>query len=232
MTSWFSSWWKSSPPPPPSSVGLIDETYEALENLEDKCMQERFKSHNLEKEARELKRQGKTKEALQLLKRKHAVDQRVKQMEGQIANLERTVSTMDATATATDLAHVMRSGNELMRAQLNAVSLSEVEGIADDLNETMIEAHELGEALSRPMGLDDAEEVDAELMKEMQGWDEEREEREAREVLEKFPNPILSSAGSNGNGKGGGSSQTVEFSEPEQPKPPLIAQVQKEELVE
>jgi adenylosuccinate synthase len=67
----------------------------------------------------------------------------------------------------------MKSGTTQMKNILKDVSIDDVDTIADDLDDSMRDATEIANALSRPMGMNDPEE-DELIMAEMDGWEDDK----------------------------------------------------------
>jgi hypothetical protein len=176
--SWWNptSWWygtSAEPVPPSNSAGdAIELAMDSIDALHSKRMHLLKKSADLLKEAKEHKSKGDTSRAMSCMKRKQQVDTLARQLEGQLLNLEKASMMMDSTATTVELAQTMKSGSDTIKNLLQQVSVSEIEGVADDLDEQMIEAHDLGEALARPMGGDP--EVEESILAEMEEWDHDK----------------------------------------------------------
>jgi hypothetical protein len=161
----------SSNPPAVSNEDALDKTHDSIEALEAKRLQLLQKIAKLFKEAQQLKSEGKTKQALDCMKRKAALEKQVVFYDGQIQNLERAALGIDSTAMAVQVAETMKSGSESIKAMTQKVSVTEIESIADDLDEHIMDSNDLMSALARPLGssaLEDSD-MDEELMKELEG---------------------------------------------------------------
>lgn len=179
---WISSWFYPpvSSPPPKKELSLdhsdvINQTMNSVDALHAKRLHILKKSSDMLKEAKEHKAKGDVKRAMMCMKRKQQLDGIATQLEGQMLNLEKTSLMMDSTATTVDLAHTMRDGSTVIRNLLSEVSLDDIDQVADDLDDSMRDATELGNALARPLGGDvvDEEELNADIVKQMAEWEEE-----------------------------------------------------------
>lgn len=150
----------------------IELAMNSMDALHSKRMHMLKKSSDLLKEAKAHKVAGDTKRAMACMKRKQQIDTIARQLEGQLLNLEKTSMMMESTATTVELAHTMKSGSDTIKSLLQDVSVGDIEEVADDLDQQMIDAHDLGEALSRPMGVQDDVDQEESILAEMQEWDQ------------------------------------------------------------
>lgn len=177
VMSWLwnpANWFRATAPAGPSMTDpadAIELAMNSMDALHSKRMHMLKKSSNLLKEAKEHKAAGDSKRAMACMKRKQQIDTITRQLEGQLLNLEKTSMMMESTATTVELAHTMKSGGDTIKSLLQDVSVGDIEDVADDLNEQMIDAHDLGEALSRPMGAQDDVDQEETILAEMQEWD-------------------------------------------------------------
>lgn len=150
----------------------LDQANESIDSLQAKRMQLLQKISKLLKEAKELKAAGKNAQALECMKRKQALEKQVAFFDGQIQNLEGMAMGIDSTALAVQVAGTMKTGSESMKAMTQKISVSEIESIADTLDENIMDSNDLMSALSRPLGgggLVDDPDRDEMLMKELEG---------------------------------------------------------------
>jgi molecular chaperone GrpE (heat shock protein) len=150
----------------------LDQASDSIDSLESKRMQLLQKISKLLKEAKELKASKKDAQALECMKRKQALEKQVAFLDGQIQNLERMSLGIDSTAMAVQVAETMKTGSESMKAMTQKISVSEIETIADNLDENILDSNDLMTALSRPLGGDligDDPDRDELLMKELEG---------------------------------------------------------------
>jgi hypothetical protein len=170
------NWWYGEKKPPTEEKSLgqsINESMDTVDGLTAKRMQLLQKSHNALKEAKEFKKQGNAARAMSCMKQKQHYDQQAKMYEGMILNMEKTSMALESTATTVQVAKTMKSGTTQMKNILKDVSVDDVDTIADDLDDSMRDATEIANALSRPMGMNDPEEDDL-IMAEMEGWEDEK----------------------------------------------------------
>lgn len=169
--SWVLNYFRpASQPPSVSTENALDKTHDSIEALEAKRLQLLQRISKLFKEAQQLKSEGKTKQALDCMKRKAALEKQVASYDGQIQNLERAALGIDSTAMAVQVAETMKSGSESIKAMTQKVSVTEIETIADDLDEHIMDSNDLMSALARPLGggIEDPD-MDEELLKELEG---------------------------------------------------------------
>lgn len=174
---WFSG--KTAPPPEESSKSLgdtINESMDGIDALTAKRIQLLQRSHLALKEAREFNSQGNTARAMECMKKKQYYDQQAKVYDGMILNMEKASMAMESTATTVQVAKTMKEGTLGMKAILKQVNIDDVDTIADDLDDSMREANEMSNALSRPMGNVDPEEDDL-ILAEMEKWEIKEEEK-------------------------------------------------------
>jgi hypothetical protein len=150
----------------------LDQANDSIDSLQAKRMQLLQKISKLLKEAKELKAVGKNAQALECMKHKQALEKQVAFYDGQIQNLEGMAMGIDSTALAVQIAGTMKTGSESMKAMTQKISVSEIESIADTLDENIMDSNDLMSALSRPLGgggmMDDPDR-DEMLLKELEG---------------------------------------------------------------
>ncbi len=125
---------------------------DTIDDLVAKKMQHMQKARNAEKLARECKHSGDPKRAISYMKQKQIHDQQANAYDGMISNMEKTSLALDSVATATQVASTMKEATTQMKYQLKKVDVGSIETIADDLDESIRDAKDLSDALSRPMG--------------------------------------------------------------------------------
>ncbi len=170
----FASWFgfvKAADPTPPPPSSTIDQSLDTIDDLVAKKMQHMQKARNAEKLARECKHSGDPKRAISYMKQKQIHDQQAKAYDGMISNMEKTSLALDSVATATQVASTMKEATTQMKYQLKKVDVGSIETIADDLDESIRDAKDLSDALSRPMG-GGGEVEDDEILAEMDSWSE------------------------------------------------------------
>lgn len=161
----------------PDTGDAIEMAMDSIDALHSKRMHLLKKSSDLLKEAKEHKAAGDSKRAMMCMRRRQQVDTMARQLEGQLANLEKTSMMMDSTATTVELAETLRTGSETIENLLKQVSVSDIEQVADDLDDNMIQATELGEALARPLGGGlEYPEDEANILAEMESWEPVKED--------------------------------------------------------
>lgn len=157
---WIWSWWyggKQTVPPAlaadPLPVVSVDDTYDAIGNLDVKRQQLEKKARDEKDLAHALHQQGHTTEALMHLKRSKVYESQAANLGGMGNNMRTLAMNMDAAAATADVARIMKSGTVQMQSLVKQVNINEVDGIADDLDDAMAEVSEMSSALSRPIGV-------------------------------------------------------------------------------
>lgn len=177
MSWWNPNHWFAAPAPPKADAGdAIEQTMDSIDALHSKRMHLLKKSSDLLKEAKEHKGNGDAKRAMMCMRRKQQVDVMARQLEGQLANLEKTSMMMDSTATTVEVAETMRSGSQTIETLLQQMSVGDIEQVADDLDDNMIQATELGDALARPLGGMEDPDEEAIILAEMESWEPAKED--------------------------------------------------------
>ena len=174
MSWWNPATWFAAEPAPPSMTDpadAIELAMDSLDALHSKRMHLLKRSADMLKEAKEHKKAGDNARAMSCMKRKQQLDVLARQLEGQLLNLEKTSLMMESTATTVELAHTMKTGSDTLQSLLKDVSIDDIDQVADDLHEHMTDAHDLGEALSKPLGVIEDPEQDEHLLAEMEAWD-------------------------------------------------------------
>ena len=153
-----------------STEDALDKTHDSIDALEAKRLHLLQQISKLFKEAQLLKSEGKTKQALDCMKRKANLEKQSAFYDGQIQNLERAALGIDSTAMAVQVAETMKAGSESIKVMTQKVSVTEIETIADDLDEHIMDSNDLMSALARPLGgnLEDPD-MNEELLKELEG---------------------------------------------------------------
>lgn len=168
--SWVWDYFKPPAPQQKSTENALDQTHNSIEALEAKQMQLRHQIAKILKEAKQLNSEKKTKQALDCMKRKETLEKQIANISGQIQNLERAALGIDSTAMAVQVAETMKAGSESIKTMTQKVSVTEIEAIADDLDEHIMDSNDLMSALSRPIGgVENDPDHDAELLKELEG---------------------------------------------------------------
>lgn len=148
----------------------IEQAMDSIDALHAKRMHLMKRSADILKEAKQYNSEGNKARAMSCMKRKQQIDMLARQLEGQLLNLEKTSMMMDSTATTVELAHTMKTGSDTIKSLLQDVSVGDIEQVADDLDEHMIEAHDLGEALAKPIGVVEDPDQEETILAEMEEW--------------------------------------------------------------
>ena len=147
---------------------------ELVQGLKLKKMQQLQRSHQLEQQAKQAKQRGDMSQAIALMKQKSIIDTRVRQLTGQIHNVEQQNTVRETAAISEQMARTMQQGNTEISGLMQNVTVDEVEDIADDMAELSVTTYEMTDALAKPMGeaympID----VDEQIAAQMAAWDAE-----------------------------------------------------------
>ena len=161
---------KPNAAPAAPAANTIEQLNDSLDALISRRMQAAHRAHQLETEAKKHHANGKMDLARAALKRKATYTHQMAQLDGQIAKMEQTTIAVESTAATVDVAQSMKAGSVALQTMLKQTSIVDIETVADDLEDNMIQAGELGEALSRPFGGMGTTVEDEDLDAEMSGW--------------------------------------------------------------
>jgi 2C-methyl-D-erythritol 2,4-cyclodiphosphate synthase len=90
--------------------------------------------------------------AAMFLQQKSIIDTRIKQMDGQIHNMQSQSAAMETAAMSAQMTRTLRREADSMRQIVDTVSLEDVEELTDDLHDLSTQSYEMGDALARPIG--------------------------------------------------------------------------------
>jgi hypothetical protein len=198
---------KKAEPAPDSDeslVNTVEKTHETIDDLQVKRIGYLYKASKHHEEAKLLHAQGKKAQALSQMKYKKLWEDRAARLEAQIDNLEKVNLAVNDAATAKDLVNTLKAGSESIKTLTKQVSIDDVERIQDDLEENMLDANDISQALARPIGGSVDPDVEEALLAEMEGWDEQKRLEEADLVEKSLPKVPVGEVGNSGGGSGGG----------------------------
>lgn len=157
------------------TMTAIDQTDKSIEGLEARRMQYRKKARDLLDEARKSKDKD---EQLKLMRQKAQYDATIKTLDGQIANLQKTSDAITSMSISHDVANSMKTASVNMKQMTSTFSVVDVEDTANDIAESMRDAQDMSNALSRPIGVEgyEQEEMDAQLLDEISSWQQQEPE--------------------------------------------------------
>jgi ribosomal protein S21 len=209
--SWFTGWWRSVPsakqtePTAKEPTQVIEDTYTTIEELSSKRMQKLYKANQALKDAQSLKASGNKNGALQMMRKKQQYEKQAEMLAQQIANMETTSEALEQVHTAVQITSTLKDASSQMRDMTKQVSVDDIETVQDDLDESIRDVGDIGRALSRPLGMNEAEleEQDDAILKEMESWDETKQLEEADRVEAMLPSVVKNDSGNDGGGGGG-----------------------------
>jgi charged multivesicular body protein 4 len=190
------SWWSGEGKKKPvQNAEEVASSQELIQGLKLKKMQQLQRAHQLEQQAKQAKQRGDIQNAIALMKQKSVIDTRVRQLTGQIHNVEQQNTVRETAAISEQMARAMQHGNREISELMQNVTVDEVEDIADDMAELSVTTYDMTDALSKPMGeaympID----VDEQIAAQMAAWDAETQqttgpprERNDVDILDKMP---------------------------------------------
>lgn len=188
----FSGGGKAPAPAPVSET--IEAGIDSADNLIVKRMHLLKKANDALKEAKACQKDNRPR-AVTLMKQRQEYERQAAVYEGMIANLEKTSMALDSAVTSAQVARTMQQSTVSMKSVMTEISVTEIEGIADDLDDSLRDVKDLSDALSRPMGVSD--DMDEAIAEEMAGWGETQPQVATTaskppptEVLYDLPSPI------------------------------------------
>ena len=106
----------------------------------------------LKKSAENAFRSGNRNSAAVLLKQNATLETKIRQLDGQIANMSQQTMMYESTATNIQMAKTSRVENARMKELLKECDVSEIDDIATDFQDLSEQSYDIGNALALPMG--------------------------------------------------------------------------------
>ncbi|CAG9467405.1 unnamed protein product [Pedinophyceae sp. YPF-701] len=179
------------PPPPPSSGGggsgdkktrnliseiqRLDEQIELMEKRNtylEKCIDE--EKAKAKKHLAEGTKTGKSRALMSLKKCKMFEEQMSKNI-SKWENFLRLKGDLETTNTTSEYFQTMKGATAAQKAALSNVKIDEVEQVQEDIRDAQDKKQEIDDLLGQPMGVDDDDELLAELETEMEAEQQEKE---------------------------------------------------------
>lgn len=148
----------AAPPPPKAAknkltpqkgVETIRKQLTTLEKRED-FLQKKI-NHQLA-EAKTKSKKGDKKGAMFCLKRKKMYEKEIDKLSGMRMNLEQQMMALESASINADAFSAMSAGSKAMQSLQKQVNIERVEDITDDIQDSMMQAEEVSNAISQPMG--------------------------------------------------------------------------------
>lgn len=160
---------KGTVPPAAPISDTMEAGIDSADNLIVKRMHLLKKANDALKEAKTCQKDNRPR-AMMLMKQRQEYERQAAVYEGMIANIEKTSMALDSAVTSVQVAKTMQQSTISMKSVMTEISVAEIEGIADDLDDSLRDVKDLSDALSRPMGVTD--DMDEAIAQEMAGWEE------------------------------------------------------------
>lgn len=145
---WAKSWFVSAKPEPEPDETLTTE--QMIKSLKMKRKQKMHESKALETEAKQLFKSGDKAKASQILKRRNVIETRLRQINGQLSNMEQQNTTLESAMMANDIASTMKNGVSQTQQIMTKIDVSDIDEIVDNMEDLTVQSFELTESLSRP----------------------------------------------------------------------------------
>jgi len=116
-------------------------------------------------------------------------------------NLEATLGTIDSAASAHDMVGVMKQSTNIISKQLSNLNVDDVQQVRDDLSDLTAQSMEITDVLSTQFDLygDDDEEVQDDIARQIQEWEDEQQQITSNEVEIMLPNAPMRGFVNNNN---------------------------------
>lgn len=167
MSGWFAGWFTGNASETNSKAqAAVQRSSETAEALHKKIKHLEAEIQKCIREALAHKKKKDMSRARTSITRKRLLENQLQQLQGQLLNLERQKFALENNTTTKVVFDAMKNGTEAMKNVQKDLSVEQVEDLATDFEEQMMDADEINTALSRPMGdmgLMDEEELDNEL---------------------------------------------------------------------
>lgn len=157
-----------------NSISQVDRAVLDLKNTRDRLSRYRKKlaidESRLVQRAREAKKKGQTKVALNLLKLKKVKTNEVEQVEAQLLNLHQMVQTIDSKQNESQVLQAMSKGKDALQKLHEETSVDDVLDLMDQIQEQNEVEKEISDILQGvpSLSIDDEAAVEAELEALMQ----------------------------------------------------------------
>jgi hypothetical protein len=144
------------------------------------------------------------------VKRFQQANAQIAQIDAVILNLETQRDTMASLASTVEVVGTMRQGQDSMNTMLKQVKVTDVEGMYDDLDESIGQAQDITSAIARPLGASSTADP-AEVDDVFAAWDEAEATQQMTQVglngpQSQAPNWLTSNGGGGGGGGSSGGS--------------------------
>jgi len=164
MFSKVSAWWHGEQHKPQykrehkvRQLETVDQINNTLNVLVTQQLQEEFKLNEINdkitaNQTTWLKQGAAGKATLAThIRRRKDIEQSLRKMTGQIANLEKMQRTNQQAATHVAVAETMQQGNSMVSELTQHINVEEIEDIYDEFADHVQDIDEIGEATSRPI---------------------------------------------------------------------------------
>jgi charged multivesicular body protein 4 len=131
------------------SIHKIKETMDMLDKRE-RYLQKKIDDQLAE--AKNFSRQKNKRAALTCLKRKKLLEAQQQKLEGSRLKLEETVMTLESASINAEIVTSHQIASNALKNVHSNMSIDQVDRVADDLQEQMDIANEIGDAIAQPMG--------------------------------------------------------------------------------
>ena len=153
-----------------AAMAKLNETIENIGKKEDH-LQRKYDAEFAN--AKEFHAAGKTREALQCIKKKKVYDQQLTQLGTSKINLENHKLTMESMIMNAEIIELQRVVTTSMQAQVKKMGgVDKVEELMDQVEDAQTDAQEIQNAMNRQMNVPGLDQDDDELLAELEGLQE------------------------------------------------------------
>lgn len=187
--SWIKSWWTKSEPEQKDETLSTEQVIQSLKLKRMMLMSTISENTQL---AKELKKKGDRNGAVQMLKRNGVSTTRLRQIEGQLANMEQYNVTLESAAMANEIASTMKNGVDETQQIMSKLDVEDIEEIVDEMEDLTVQSYDLTEALSQPsignafMSAD----MDDQIMAQLSAWEAEEDPSSPFVVMPDVPKNV------------------------------------------
>ena len=170
-------------PQPTSAAETIGKLKDALETCEKREEHLQRKVDNEINGAKKFSAAGKKREALQCLKRKKMYDVQIDNLQGQKDNLVKQMLALEQMNVTREVLQASKKAAVDMKTMTSELGGTEgVERLQEDIEDSMAEANEIQETMSRAMDMPGVDLDDDELLAELEGLEEDELNAELSKV--------------------------------------------------
>ncbi len=106
--------------------------------------------------------------------RKKLFENEIDKINGGVTNLEQQAMAIESTSVTVDIVNAMKTGKSTLESMTKAIDVDEIEDLKADIQDQIQQSEEIDQIVSQSVGLDDTDDLEAELAElEAEGVEEE-----------------------------------------------------------